>query len=226
MFKTKQHFLSGLSAIALTGGEHAMAGSALADVNPYAKPNQADITLSGEVITQVGDELTVDYGDGVITVEMDDWDWHNEAAWIQPGETITVTGEIDDDLYQLKTIEAETVYVIDRSTYYYASDTDEEDAAYWTYATYDPATAPEGTWFGLSGTVNEIDGSEFVLNTGYNMVRVETAYLDYNPLDEEGFQQVETGDRIYVSGTLDDNFFNKNEIDANSIITLKDESAS
>lgn len=188
--------------------------------NPYAKPNQADITITGDVISQVGDEFTLDYGEGLITVEMDDWDWHNEAAWINPGETVTVRGEIDNDLYQIKTIEADSVYVFDRSTYYYASDTDEEDSAYWTYGYYDPATAPEGTWFGLSGTVTKVTGSEFEMDTGYNKIQVETAYLGYNPLDDVGFQQIDPGDRVYVSGDLDHNFFNKNEIDASSVITL------
>lgn len=198
----------------------AIAAGGVYAANPYEKPNQADITITGDVISQVGDEFTLDYGDGIITVEMDDWDWYNEAAWINPGETVTVRGEIDDDLYQIKTIEADSVYVFDRATYYYASDTDEEDSAYWTYSYYDPAMAPDGTWFGLAGTVSKVNDSEFTLDTGYNEVKIETSYLNYNPLDDIGFQQIDAGDRVYVTGELDRNFFDKNEIDANSIVTL------
>jgi len=214
--KTHKKILLSTAAIA---GLTLVAGGVYA-ANPYAKPNQADITITGDVISQVGDEFTLDYGEGIITVEMDDWDWHNEAAYINPGETVTVRGEIDDDLYQIKTIEADSVYVFERATYYYASDTDEEDSAYWTFSYYDPATAPEGTWFGLSGTVTKVTGSEFTLDTGYNKMQIETAYLGYNPLDDVGYQQVDPGDRVYVTGDLDRNFFTKNEIDANSIITL------
>jgi len=220
MFKHKK-FLTGAAITALALG--ATAATVTAATNPYEKPNQSDITITGEVLARVGDELTLDYGEGVITVEMDDWDWHNEAAWINPGEKITVSGEIDNDLYQIKTIEAETAYVHDRATYYYASDTDEEDRVYWTYTVMNPSNMPEGTWLGLSGTVTEMNGSEFTMDTGYNEVRVETAYLDYNPLDDQGYQQVDTGDRVYVSGLLDKNFFTRNEVDASTLITLTED---
>ncbi|WP_286829894.1 MULTISPECIES: NirD/YgiW/YdeI family stress tolerance protein [Kordiimonas] len=189
-------------------------------IDPYEKPDQASIVLSGNVVSQVGDSFMLDFGDGLITVEMDDWDWHNEAARINPGETVTVRGEIDKDLYETKTIEASSVYVVDRATYYYASDTDEEDSAYWNYGFYDPKDAPEGTWFGLTGTVEKVKGTEFKLDTGLHQIMVETAHLAYNPLDDTGFQQVDVGDRVYVSGPLDKAFFDEAEVEATSVITL------
>lgn len=151
---------------------------------------------------------------------MDDWDWHNEAAQIQPGETVTVRGEIDDDLYEARTVEADSVYVVDRATFYYASDTDEEDSAYWGHGFYDPGNAPEGTWFGLTGTVTEIRASEFQLEPGLNRIMVETAHMSYNPLDDTGYQPVGIGDRVYVAGLLDKAFFDEAEVEASTVMTL------
>lgn len=41
-----------------------------------------------------------------------------------------------------------------------------------------------------------------------------------NPVDDIGFQQIDAGDRVYVSGNLDRIFFDDNEIEADSVITL------
>lgn len=211
-----QHILKQLTAIVVG----LAASSASMAAKPYIKPDGAHISITGDVVSRVGDTFALDYGEGIISVEMDDWDFHNEAALINPGETVTVRGKIDHDFYEAKTIEADSVYVFDRSTYYYANDVDEEGSAYWRYSFYDPARAPEGTWFGVAGKVTDVDGTEFKMDTGYSKVTVETAYLDYNPLDDIGFQQIDVGDRVYVSGNLDRIFFDDNEIEADSVITL------
>jgi len=63
---------------------------------------------------------------------MDDWDWFDEASRLNAGEKVTVYGRIDDGLYETRTIEADSVYVYERNTYYYANDADEE-SYYYTY---------------------------------------------------------------------------------------------
>jgi uncharacterized protein YdeI (BOF family) len=73
---------------------------------PYTKPDESWINLSGTVVSSTLDQLTLDYGTGLITVEMDDWDWYNEASLIRPGEEVTVYGRIDDSFYASRTIEA------------------------------------------------------------------------------------------------------------------------
>lgn len=196
------------------------ASAQMAEFDPMNQPNLAFISVSGNVEAQTGDSFTLNYGGGFITVEMDDWDYFNEADWIEAGDQVTVRGEIDNDLYQAKTVEAQSVYVYDTSTFYYASDIDEEDSAYWTYDAAYMQAAPDGAWFGVSGSVKEIGISEFVLDTGFQDLAIETNYLPSDPLDNEGVRQLENGDRVYVTGYLDRNFFSANEIEAQSLVTI------
>ncbi|MGM0425831.1 MAG: hypothetical protein ACQEQ7_01185 [Thermodesulfobacteriota bacterium] len=80
------------------------------------------------------DSFTLDYGEGTVLVEMDDWDWYDEEGTVLEGDKVTVYGKIDDDLYEATSIEASSVYVENLGTYFYASSADEEyddDYDYW-----------------------------------------------------------------------------------------------
>jgi len=132
------------------------------------------ISLTGDVVEASVERFVLDYGEGLITVEMDDWDWYDEADHILPGDRVTVYGRIDDDFYEKRTIEADSAYVYDRSTYYYASDADEEDVPF-----YSAIAVPEGSWMTVTGTIEKVDGREFVLDTGTSKLRVDTILMPY-----------------------------------------------
>jgi len=72
----------------------------------------------------------------------------------------------------------------------------------------------------LSGTVESVSGREFILDTGTGEIQVDTISLGYNPLDEVGYQQVDVGDRVSVTGELDRDFFERKEILADTVVTL------
>ena len=74
----------------------------------------------------------------------------------------------------------------------------------------------------LSGQVETIDGREFTIDTGLREVRIDTIAMPYNPMDDKGFQQIEVGDWVSVSGQLDLDVFESREIMAESIVTLDD----
>ena len=95
--------------------------------DPYTQPDDSWISVTGTVADTHDESFELDYGEGLITVEFDDWDWYNENAAILDGDRVTVYGAVDDDLYETRTIEAASVYVEGLNTYYYASATDEED---------------------------------------------------------------------------------------------------
>lgn len=188
--------------------------------SPYTKPDRSWINLSGTVTASTLDQFTLDYGTGLITVEMDDWDWYNEASLIRPGEQVTVYGRIDDGFYESRTIEASSVYVNDRNTFYYANAADEE-GDYFTYFYTAPVKAfPEGSWVSVSGQVERVDGREFTLDTGASKIKVDTIAMTYNPLDDVGVQQIKKGDRVAVTGHIDDDLFEQREIHAQSIVSL------
>jgi len=184
--------------------------------NPYQKPDETWISVSGSVTTVTPDSFMLDYGDGVITVEMDDWDADADAYKVAVGDRVTVTGKIDDDMFETTTIEASSVYVEDLNTYFYARATDEED--FDTFITYTTPVIASATV--LQGTVTEVEGDEFILNTGLRSVRVETEDMAYDPLDDQWYQQIDVGDRVSVSGEIDHDFFEGREFVATSILTL------
>ena len=206
-----------LTATAIAGAAALMASGVQAQ-EPYEKPDESNITITGEIAAIYGDSFTLDYGEGLITVEMDDWDFYNEVERLDTGDTVTVRGELDDEFYEAHTVEADSVYSYDRATYYYANDADEEDVDALVYSL--PPIPPEGTWYRISGVVEDISGSEIIVDTGVADMTVDTAHLGYNPLDDVGFPQVDLGEYIYVSGMFDRNFFDTNEIEAETIITL------
>ena len=196
---------------------------AAANPEPYAKSNDSWISISGTVASPQPDSFSLDYGDGVIIVEMDDWDTYGDAYPLMEGDRVTVYGKVDDDLFELSSIEASSVYVEGLGTYFYASSADEEDPVYaeyfWTAPT--PLVLNRAT---LRGTVERVDREEreFTVDTGLQQVTVETGALEYNPLDDFGFQKLERGDKVSVSGEFDVDFLQGRVFEADSVITLSD----
>ena len=67
-----------------------------------------------------------------------------------------------------------------------------------------------------------IEGQDIILKTTTGLkFRVSTEKLGYDPLDDKGFQKIKKGDRVWVSGFWDKNYFEKSEIDADTLITLQ-----
>lgn len=199
-----------------------MAGQAQADndPNPYLQPNNEYINLSGTVVSTAPDAFVLDYGEGLVTVEMDDWDWYSEGYQILRGDDVTVYGKVDDDFYEQTTIEAGSVYVKQANTYYYASPIDEEGGSSTWVGSGFVAPAAANNMTNISGTIINVDGREFLLSSGSREIRVDTSEMPYNPLDNKGFQQLDEGDIVTVSGDLDIDLFKRNELTAQIITTL------
>ena len=184
--------------------------------DPYEKPDGSYISLSGTVTSSTPSSFVLDYGEGLVTVEMDDWDWYGDAYGILPEDDVTVYGYVDDDLYETTTIEASSVYVEDINTYYYASGADEESTAYVSTTWYDYD-------YTVTGVVDSVSGREFTVDTGTRQMTVDTWQLGYNPLDDEGFLKIEKGDRVTVYGDLDMDVFGDREISAEAVVKLEGE---
>lgn len=185
--------------------------------NPYAQPDETWISLDGTVRQVMADRFELDYGPGWITVEMDDGDRDADAYQLLEGDRVTVTGMVDDDLFQRATIEAASVYVENVGTYFTSSAVDEED----TFVTmYSPLEVSRVV---LQGTVTEVDDEEFKLMAGTREIIVEVEDMSYNPLDDEGYQKIEVGDYVSVSGHVDYDFLEGSEVVASSVVTLQSE---
>jgi uncharacterized protein YdeI (BOF family) len=182
--------------------------------NPYAQPDDTWISISGEVRSVSPDRFILDFGEDNITVEMDDGDRDADAYKLVEGDKVTVNGMIDDDFFETTTIEASSVYVDKLDTYFYASSVDEEDAF---VTVVEPVVVSQTI---MQGTVTEVNDEEFVLANGTGKITVETDEMAYDPLDDLGYQEIDVGDRVSVTGEMDYDFLEGQEFVADSIVTL------
>jgi len=199
-----------LAAALSTGTAAAQTGDTS---NPYLQSDDSYISISGTIDSVSADTFELDYGEGMVTVEMDDGDRDADAYKLLEGDAVTVSGFVDDDFFEETTIEAGSVYVEKLGTTFYASSIDEEDWAYYTV----PVEIKEAT---LTGTVTDTDWEEFTLSTGMTRITVETEEMAYDPLDDEGYQKIEVGDRVRVNGRIDDDLFEGRELVADWVVTL------
>jgi uncharacterized protein YdeI (BOF family) len=190
---------------------------AASDPNPYTKPDRSWITISGKVGMVSPDTFVLDYGKGKVTVEMDDGDRDADAYKLLPGDQVTVSGRIDDDLFETTTIEAYSVYVKNLNTTFFASARDEEGPDNYAITLMSPLVDYH---YNLIGTVTDVKDQEFVVDTGARSLTVEVDEMPYNPLDEEGYQKIREGDRVSVSGRLEYDLLEGREVEADSIMKL------
>ena len=121
--KTKTTVLAGI----LTGLTATASARQTEGETPYTLPNEAFVTISGKVIASSPDSFRLDYGKGDILVEMDDTDAQSEGYVIVPGDQVVVSGRIDADQGETRSIEAGEVYLESLETVLKASSEDEED---------------------------------------------------------------------------------------------------
>lgn len=188
---------------------------------PRLQPDHSWVSISGEIENPGLDTFVLDYGDGSIVVEMDDWDRDADAAPLLDGDNVTVYGRVDQNLFTDTTIEASSVYVESLGTYFYASAADEEE---FVNIDLTPTVPVVVGALSLTGTVSSVDGRKFTLDTGARSMTVDTNPMDYNPLDKVDFQHVQKGDLVTVNGTLDAEALDERELGAESIVILRDES--
>ncbi|NMT65124.1 NirD/YgiW/YdeI family stress tolerance protein [Marinobacter orientalis] len=208
------NLLKAISAIGAAAAITLPAPVAAQDVEE--KPDGSWVSLSGKVASHTPEAFTLDYGEGTITVETDDWDTIGDGWAISEGDKVTVYGRVDDGLYQDRKIEAGSVYIEDLNTMVTApSPADEEDPLPLNY-TY--LSVPADYDIQVVGTVTSVSGREFTIDTGERQVSVDTLQMGFNPLDDVGFVQVEEGDFVSVSGDLDMSVFDETEISAETIV--------
>ena len=183
--------------------------------DPKQLPNNSWISLSGTVAAASVSNFELDYGQGLVIVEMDDWEWYKETYLILPGDRVTVYGYVDDDFLENTTIEASAVYVVELNSFFYANNDDEEDVL---ETSLTQKYADRGLQ--LRGVITAIDGRRLTIDTAKRELKVDTGEMFYNPLDDKGYQQLKVGDYIQVNGKLDNHVFKKSTIVADSITTL------
>jgi uncharacterized protein YdeI (BOF family) len=77
----------------------------------------------------------------------------------------------------------------------------------------DPYSAEDNTWISISGTVDTVEPDNFILDYGEARIMVE---MDDWDADADGYKVV-PGDKVTVSGIIDDDFFERTTIEASSV---------
>ncbi|MDX1379866.1 MAG: hypothetical protein R3233_02040 [Xanthomonadales bacterium] len=196
----------------------AWSGAAVADEpNPYLKADDTWISISGTVDVVHPNSFVLDYGDGMVKVEMDDGDRDADAYKLLKGDKVTVSGRIDDDFFEMTKIEASSVFVENLGTTFYASSVDEE-----AYEGLDPSAIPPVmiSRTVVRGEVTKVDGDEFVVDTGARHLRVDVSGMSFDPLDDEGYLKIEAGDTVKVIGQIGVDLFEGRELRADSVVKI------
>jgi len=206
-----------IAALAVSGAP------ALSAADPSTKQDGSWITISGTAVATNADSFTLDYGKGTVQVQMDDWDldWYKEGYAKMDGHEVTVSGRIDDNFFVKNSIEASSVYDWSLNQYFYPNSTDAQ-ASYWNYS--QPVYNSGQTTVYGTVTKTSPDDRAFTVDTGSRTLKVDTNEMLYNPLDQIGFQKIEIGDRVSVTGDMNTTFFLNRELEANSVITMYDAS--
>ncbi|WP_085919997.1 DUF5666 domain-containing protein [Halomonas sp. CSM-2] len=210
MLKTRMTFMLTITAAATMAPAMVLAAE-----SPYTKPDDTWINLSGTAVDTGPSSFILDYGQGTITVEMDDWSWFEKDGYgLIEGDKVTVYGKVDDGLAEAAKIEAGSVYVESLGSYFYADSADEEDLLYNVVTPIVPGYTE------LTGTVTSTSEFEFTIDTDLQQMTIDTTSLSYDPLDEKGYQQINEGDLVTVTGDLDTDLMENMELMADSIVIL------
>ena len=185
--------------------------------SPYTQPNNAWITISGKVTATSADAFVLDYGKGSITVEMDDYDWYAEGSDILINDNVIVSGKIDHDAGETRSIEAASVYVKNARLSFFADASDEEGG---TRGAKRPVVNTDYPVFSYTGTVVSTAKENLVLDTGYQLLTVNFSAYTENVFDQAGKVRIAPGDRISVKGKITEGYFGAASLDATGVAEL------
>jgi len=186
---------------------------------PDQLEDDAWITLEGSVSAVSDDEFRLQYGPHSIEVEFDDDDRDAASYMLNEGDKVIVTGRVDDDFFEEAEIEAHTVFVESAGTTFFSNDAAGEDARKHSVV-YNAWLPVKDFRTVVTGTVTEVNGDDFTVFTGSKNLEVDVDELGYDPFDDEGYQKIEVGDRVQVTGEIDEDFFFRRELEAKSVIEL------
>lgn len=186
-------------------------------------PNGAAVMAAGTVSNLDDDEFKLNYSDGQsVTVEFDKWDWMTTKddddlqKYIKNGDFVVVSGTVDKDIFTSNEIDADNVYFRDNAQYYYIVDV---NPAYNYNANY--AMDEDFSFASVRGKITEIDGNEFTVESKAGEITVDTSDMPKNPMSMNGAKNLQIGDRVYVSGIMDENFYTGKELSATKVVKIQ-----
>lgn len=198
-------------------------GSTISSAQPEDRGNllanideDTSITLSGAVVEARQDEFDLIVGGETVTVEVKDEIRDGGAYTLAPGDRVTVSGRVDDDLFEGKELKARGLHIDKLGTTFII------DEGYADKYGMVPDT-DIGDYIAVAGTVTTVrpDDGEFRIHGDLGDFTVEVDALPENPLDDEGYLRIRTGDAVRVVGEVDDDWLEGREIVASSVRVVR-----
>lgn len=200
------------AALAFFLGNTTFAEPTPSTVSPWDKDDGQWITISGKVTEAAVHTFKLDYGKGAITVEMDDYDREIEGFNLVVDDRVIVTGRVDADAGQNRTIEAASVYVKNVKKSFFANPDDEEEVI----RKLRKATV-EGSGVVITGKIIGTAPNFLTIDTGYQVFDVTTAVINGNPTTNLKSLKLEKGDTVTVYGAITDGFVDSGKIVASNL---------
>ena len=186
----------------------------------YSSTNYRDgetISLKGEVVEAGPDYLVVEglNLDGILQrhiIDMDDWSSDSQVFLRLKGEEVLVYGRVDNDALEKLTVEASRVYVPRLQKAFEANPVDEEfNVGPFGHVNLIP-DFPDKTQKIFVGRVLSVGTDEALIETEEGKLVVDFKNIEAS---QDAFSK---GDRLRVTGYLDENIFTYDEIDAQAVI--------
>ncbi len=176
------------------------------------------ISLTGTVTEVDSKFITMDYGEGELIVDTDTLQLDQTAFENLNDATVTVTGMLNQQLLTEGRMRASSLYLKNVGTAFVAATTMEHESDMLISAAGLDLGKSEVT---LIGNVTTVSDDAFQFGAGDAALTVEVDDLSDNPLDEDGYLVLKHGDRVKVTASIEDDFFEDYEIDAESIVRLQ-----
>ncbi len=175
------------------------------------------ISFTGEIVTGDGDGFVINDGGASVQVSMADWVWYNERSQLPAGEVVTVYGAIDPTDEGRFSVDADSVFVHGRDTFYFAEDSNKE-VGYTMYAQV--ANFEDGKRVNVAGLVIWKEGRDMAIDTGSDVVAVDSRAIIDDQFDNARYNLVQPGDIVAVSGHLDSDFLSRRLIVAQTVLPV------
>lgn len=207
--------LSGLVASALWA---APVQASEQSTHSHAQSDTTWASISGLIHKVEPGFIMVDYGYGIVTVSTNQLNFSDQAkSELKQDAKVTITGPITDEFLVKNRMHAYSVYMQESNTAVVAAGQQSAHADLMLSAVDSDTDKGQLT---LIGTVGDFTDDGFALKLGEKQLGVETDDMDNDPRDNEGFGQLQVGDRIRVKTKIDEDFSSEYEVDAESFIRL------
>lgn len=233
MFNSKRTITATLVSLAMMGSsalahtdvdqqktaEMQASSKSVQPVSRTAEVGNSWITLTGEVSAVDSKFFTLDYGDGHIFVELRDTDLDTQAYAEIEGKDVMVTAQLDESMLSKERLVAQSVIVEGMDTVYLAKSVDQASAdLYLSTASNIDFDDEEMV---LVGTVKSIGKEALQIEVGDSTLTVELDELEDAPVDVNGYLSLSKGERVRITGELEDDFFNRFTVEADTLMKMK-----